>query len=513
MKSIDNALYNIISNIIRVLIVSVISFVITGILVRKLGDELYGIIPLISSFNRYVILITIVLTASAGRFVSLSYFEKKLLESNQYYSTSFFGLLIISTIVFIVFYIFSFYLDIYFNFPIEYFTEVKIFFVFSVLALLFSSLLSIFNVPVFIKHSFYLNDLVSIISKCSLLILVYFFIENITLAWFGFSLFISSLISLSISYLISIKLISSLRIKIKYFSFPKLKEMGIMGLNAFINSLGIILYTSSDIIIVNILLGSIESGKYGIAVQCGMVVSLLGGSITRLLAPVLVQLIAQNKKDEIVDNIVRFTKLITVFTGYPFVVFVVFSKPILTFWLGESFENMSLLLICVVSNQLLHQSTSLSFTYFNMRNKLKIPAIMTFITGILNIIFSILIVKHTDLGIYGVALGTTISIVLKTIIFNVIYTSRLLSISPFLIWKSVLRGLYWPMISAIGILFFYNSNKIDTVFNLFFGLIILTILYLAGAFLLPFSKRDVSLVCKIAKLDKLFNNKLIKDTK
>ena len=512
MKSMDNALYNIISNIIRVFVVSTISFVITGILVRELGDELYGIVPLITSFNRYVILVTVVLTASAGRFVSLSYFEDKLLESNQYYSTSFFGLLLISIIVFIVFYIFSFYLDGYFNFPIKYFAEVKTFFVLSVLALLFSSLMSIFNVPVFIKHSFYLNDLVSIISKTSLLILVYFFIENITLVWFGFSLLISSFISLSISYLISIKLISGLRINIKYFSLPKLKEMGVMGLNAFINSLGIILYTSSDIIIVNILLGSFESGRYGIAVQCGIVVSLLGGSVTRLLAPVLVQLIAQNKKDEIVDNIVRFTKLITVFSGYPFVVLVVFSKPILTFWLGESFENMSLLLICVVSNQLLHQSTALSFTYFNMRNKLKIPAIMTFITGILNVIFSVLIVKHTDLGVYGVALGTTISILFKTIIFNVVYTSRLLSISPFLIWKSVLRGLYWPAMSAIGILFFYNSDGIDTVFKLFTGLVILSIFYLVGAFLLPFAKRDVVLVYKITKLDKVFNSKPIKNT-
>ena len=397
-------------------------------------------------------------------------------------------------------------MDVYFNFPVEYFSEVKSFFVLSVLALLLSSLLSIFNVPVFIKHSFYLNDLVIIISKFSLLILVYLFVENITLSWFGFSLFFSSLISLSISYLISIKLIPSLRININYFSLPKLKKMGAMGLNAFFNSLGIILYTSSDIIIVNILLGSIESGKYGIAVQLGMVVSLLGGSITRLLAPVLVQLIAQNKKNEIVENIVRFTKLITVFSGIPFVVFVVFSKPILNFWLGESFESAYLLLIFVVSNQLLHQSTSLTFTYFNMRNKLKIPAVMTFLTGILNIIFSVIIVKNTNLGVYGVALGTLISIVFKTIFFNVIYTSRLLNISPFLIWKSVLKGLYWPILLAFGILFFYNSTDIDSVFNLFLGVTLLTILYLIGAFLIPFSKGDASLVYKITKLDKLFND-------
>ena len=46
-KSVDNALYNILTNVIRIVVVSVISFAITGILVRELGEELFGVVPLL----------------------------------------------------------------------------------------------------------------------------------------------------------------------------------------------------------------------------------------------------------------------------------------------------------------------------------------------------------------------------------------------------------------------------------------------------------------------------------
>jgi membrane protein EpsK len=279
--------------------------------------------------------------------------------------------------------------------------------------------------------------------------------------------------------------------------------MGGMGFNSFFNSLGILLYTSSDIIIVNVLLGSVDSGRYGIAVQCGMVITMLGGSITRLLAPVLVELIAKDRRDELINYIVRFTKLITVFSAIPFIVFVVFSKPLLGFWLGDGFESLYLLNILVVSNQLFHQTTSLTFTYFNMKNKLRIPAIMTFITGILNILLSIVLVKYTELGVYGVALGTFISIFLKTIIFNVIYASRLLKMSPLLVWKSVLKGIYWPL-GLGGLLFFlFNFATIDSILVLILCIVSLLIIYSLGALYLPLNSEDRTLLFKISKLDKV----------
>lgn len=502
-KSIDNAFYNILTNVIRIVAISIISFAITGILVRELGEELFGVVPLFNSMNRYIGLITTVLSASVGRFVSLSYFKGRIQDANKYYSSSFFGLLLITSIAFILFYGFSFFLDDFFQFPVEKFYEIRMFFILSVTSLLLSSILSTFNVPAFIKHSFYLTDIVNILSKIVQIGFLLFLVGHITLIWFGFSLLSAAVVSIVLTYFISIRLLPDLRVKIKNISSSKLKDMGGMGLNSFFNSLGILLYTSSDIIIVNVLLGSVESGRYGIAVQCGMVVTMLGGSITRLLAPVLVEFIAKDRRDELINYIVRFTKLITVFSAIPFIVFVVFSKPLLGFWLGHDFESLYLLNIFIVSNQLFHQTTSLTFTYFNMKNKLRIPAIMTFVTGLLNIMLSIILVKNTDLGIYGVALGTFISIFLKTIIFNVIYASRLLNISPFLVWNSVLKGLYWPMILGGTLFFLFNLITIDSILVLLFGIISLLLVYSFGSLYFPLTSEDRALLFKITKLDKV----------
>lgn len=294
-----------------------------------------------------------------------------------------------------------------------------------------------------------------------------------------------------------------MRIKLKDISFSKLKDMGAMGLNSFFNSIGILLYTSSDIIIVNILLGSVASGRYGIAVQCGMVVTMLGGSITRLLAPVLVELIAKDKSDELIDCIVRFTKLITVFSAIPFIVFAALSKPILLLWLGADFEDMYLLMIIVVGNQLLHQTTSLTFTYFNMKNMLKIPARMTFISGVLNIILSVFFVKYTLMGVYGVALGTFVTILFKTILFNVVYASNILKISPVLIWQSVLKGLYWPLILGAILFNLNNLLAVDSFIILLFLTALVLLVYGLSAFYMPLKSEDRKLFFKITKLDKI----------
>jgi len=251
------------------------------------------------------------------------------------------------------------------------------------------------------------------------------------------------------------------------------------------------------------LLGSVASGRYGIAVQCGMVVTMLGGSITRLLAPVLVELIAKDKSDELIDCIVRFTKLITVFSAIPFIVFAALSKPILLLWLGADFEDMYLLMIIVVGNQLLHQTTSLTFTYFNMKNMLKIPARMTFISGVLNIILSVFFVKYTLMGVYGVALGTFVTILFKTILFNVVYASNILKISPVLIWQSVLKGLYWQLILGAILFNLNNLLAVDSFIILLFLTALVLLVYGLSAFYMPLKSEDRKLFFKITKLDKI----------
>jgi hypothetical protein len=110
---------------------------------------------------------------------------------------------------------------------------------------------------------------------------------------------------------------------------------------------------------------------------------------------------------------------------------------------------------------------------------------------------------YTDLGIYGVALGTCISIFIKTVGFNVIYASKLLDTSPFLIWKAVLKGLYWPVFVGTVSFFMYELYSSNSIFVLIFSITLLLLIYLVGSLYLPLTSKDRELLIKIFKIDKL----------
>ena len=136
----ENALYNVLANLFNVFIVSLVSFWITSKLVRDLGSELYGVVPLFSSLNRYLGLATVVLTASVGRFVSISYFKGNLYEARQYYSSALFALIILCSVIWTFLVLLSGSLHKIIHFPQDYYTEVRVLFVMATASILISSL-------------------------------------------------------------------------------------------------------------------------------------------------------------------------------------------------------------------------------------------------------------------------------------------------------------------------------------------------------------------------------------
>jgi hypothetical protein len=75
--------------------------------------------------------------------------------------------------------------------------------------------------------------------------------------------------------------------------------------------------------------------------------------------------------------------------------------------------------------------------------------------------------------------------------------------SPLLVWKAVLKGLYWPMILG-GVLFIlFNLTMIHSILVLILCVASVLFIYALGALYLPLSSEDRTLLFKISKLDKL----------
>ena len=323
-KGVSNALYNLTANIVKIASITVFSFLITGILVRSLGMELFGVIPLIATLHRYIGLSAIVLSASVGRFVSIAYFKGNIESANRYYSTAFFGLVLIIGVMMTALIIAAPYFISMFSYPREYEEEVLFFFGASVIATLLTLLLSVFNVSFYIKHSLYVGDLIAVVSKALLLLLIIIYLNNLNVDDYGIFMIVSTVISLVLSFIFAKKFTPDLRFRIKNISSVALKDMTGMGFNSLFISLGSLLYISTDVIIANLFLGSFESAQYGLVVQCGMIISMVGGGLMVIISPVIAELVAKEKQDELIHKVISLTKMVNILCATPFIVFVLF---------------------------------------------------------------------------------------------------------------------------------------------------------------------------------------------
>lgn len=79
----------------------IISFVLTPIVLQKLGDEAYGFVGLVNNFVSYVAIITAALNAMASRFITVSYHEGDTENAEEYFSSVFFSNCIMAFAIFV----------------------------------------------------------------------------------------------------------------------------------------------------------------------------------------------------------------------------------------------------------------------------------------------------------------------------------------------------------------------------------------------------------------------------
>jgi O-antigen/teichoic acid export membrane protein len=501
------ALLNILSGFVKIFTSILFGFIVTRLLVKDLGGEVYGLVPLITSMNQYVSLFVMMLTASTARFVSLSYNENNLTEANGYYSTSFYGLTVISTVIFVFTIFASYYLGSIFSIPEDYVKEVQYLFILSILSFLILSIASVFYVGPFIKHRIYLTDFTEILGKILQLIFIIFLynFSSVTLVNFGFSSLIFGVTVVFVCFFVSRKIMPELTITRNNFNRNKLNKMVAMGTGSSLNTLGMLLYTNSDIVIVNILLGSIFSGYYGISIQLSIIITVFGGLLARLFNPHFVELISKKDTLEIINSIKNYSMILSSLNGLILSLLVVFSQYVLYIWLGEEFSHLYILVGLLSLYHFLHQSTVLSFVYISMSNNLRIPSIVTIFAGFFNVILTIVLIKFTDLGMYGAVVATLTTIILKTVVFNVIYAAFLLEVSPFILWRPVFRSMLQPSLFILLGLLITDRYTVYGAYEFIVIILLFSITYIWLMYYLFFNNTEKRYFVKLIKLDKFLS--------
>jgi O-antigen/teichoic acid export membrane protein len=233
----------------------------------------------------------------------------------------------------------------------------------------------------------------------------------------------------------------------KYTSFARTKELVQFSAFVFLNDIGDRLRFSTDAIVISHFLSVALSTPFNVISKLMETFKMVFFPITGPLNTEANLLDGQKKVDAVKALFLRSTKVCALLAFAGTTVLVLYGRDILRFWMGGAFSVYFNLLVVLTIGYcvILMQSPTPVFLY--VRSRQKTMAAWTLAEGLVNLGLSIYWARQY--GILGVALGTTVPMLIVRLGIQPFYTLRVLDLSwgEYLV-KSYLRP---AMVTAVAI--------------------------------------------------------------
>ncbi len=405
-----------------------ISFFLTPYIVKEIGREAYGFIPLISNMIGYTSVITTAIGSMAGRFITMRIYQNDNEGASQYFNSVFIANIVLSLLFTILATIALCYLPEILTIPTYLENDVKWLFVFTFLTMVLGLSTGILSTGTYVKNRIdagasrgVVQQLVRVIC---ILLLFYFFRPSIV--YLSLSAFIAGVLGVYYNFSFKKRFLPEIDIKPKkYFSWSKLKEVTLSGVWNSVNQLSNLLLYQLDLLIANIFVGAAATGEYSLAkITPAFILNflvMLSGSFY----PQFNILYAQGKTEELHILVKKSIKIVGLFVSIAIGILVVYSDEFYRLWVpGEDANMLQWLTIVTVIPMIFGGSINPVFGLFATTNKLRIPSLVLLGAGLLNTAVVVILLKTTNLGIWAIALTAAIQGGLRNALFSPIYGAK-----------------------------------------------------------------------------------------
>ncbi|HFI8096153.1 TPA: O69 family O-antigen flippase [Escherichia coli] len=396
----------------------------TPFLIKYLGLEVYGILPLALFLTFYIGVITQALTASVNRFFIANLQTNNIKEANVVFNTAFCIIVTYSVLQFALLYYPIQNIDQYFSIPTHSRDDARRLFESVLLSFSLALLTSIFSVSLFALNRLDLIQCVQLIKIIIKFITIILFFEHhcIGIQFVGIAMILSELIALILTICLWRKLTPEINLKLFYFSKKKVGELSKFAMWLIIDQVGYVLFIKMDLLLVNKFFGAKESGRYSIATQFSDLLRSFAGLMAGVLAPVIMILHAKNELERIVTVTKTFVMILSLTIAIPISIICVFSQELIHFWLGQDINIQTL--IWIVTFPLIINLGVLPLFSINVAfKKVKLPSILNIVLALVGVFVSIILIRNTELGLLAVAAGFSFSLTLKNAVFIPIYAA------------------------------------------------------------------------------------------
>jgi len=409
-------LINTSSNFLLLFVKLVLTFIMTPIFVRNMGDYDYGLWSILGSLVGYMSLLDIGIRPAITRYVAKYNAEnnEKALHTMFTSGISFtfivglFGALILGSIG-------VFYPELVAPEGGGDTTPYTLVLIIIAIQLLVTF---IGNVPEsFLEgsHKYFLKNNISIVNSIvGASVLIYYMTPTNAL----YLLALVNLVGIMTKYIIYFVIVSAKRngaysFNFCDFSFSEIKRLLTFGGKSFVQGAAYQVSTASDGLVIGAFMGPAVLPFYSLPSSLISYISKLGFTLTGAFLPQFSELYALKRKQDIVTLHLKASKMIIAFILPVSIIFIVFGGVFISIWIDPKYvENSQLLILVLVLTILLPFLDPCKTRYLTAINKHGVLSKFFTISAIINIVLSLILVQF--MGVIGVALGSLIPVVIFT---------------------------------------------------------------------------------------------------
>ena len=453
---------NLIVSLLNVVFQFLQSLWITAYVQRMMGIEAYGYVSVIVSIVNMAGVVTVALTSVCSRYMICELETGDSAKAKKVFCTIQSVLLVLSLLCMLVFVIMAINITGIINVSPQYEQQVKI----LMLIVTADFVLQLLQVPyisvLYYEEKVYYYYIMQILTNISkvLCVVVIFNAWKPVLWGSHIGVLLAAGCSLVFYYCYVRKKYPYLSLSIKSFDRFKLMEILSSGIWVSLSKLAATLLASCSTFLVNILIGTYLAGIYGSVSQIQSILSFVTISVVNVFLPQMLKLYSLNEIDELINFTKQGLKIISSFLGIVAGIFVVLGDDFMALWITEEYLQYNALIIISVCYLSITYAAEFVNQLLIALNKTKVPAIVSIVAGIGNVLLIVFLVKGCDMGIYGVAVSQMIVLSFRSGIFFPVYAAKCLNQK----WNAYLgKQLSGVLVTGVATLICMIVNKIIPV--------------------------------------------------
>lgn len=420
-----------------------VSFVLTPYIIRTLGSEAYGFVPLANNFIGYTNIVTVALNSMASRFISIEVNRGDLKKANTYFNSVLVANTILAFVLLVPVVLLILFADDLLNIPAGLVGDVQLTFMFSFIGLLVGLVLSVFGCVFFVRNRLDLSARRGIegnVIRAAVLIGLFTLLQP-KIYFVTATMLIVNIWIWATNVYYTRKLLSELRIERGRFSWTAVKELLSSGVWNSVNELSIVLLTTLDLLLMNVFVGAQAAGEYSLVKTLPTFIQQIVAVLVGVFIPQFTIYYAKKQHDKLMDSIMFSVKVMGALLTIPIGYLIIFGADFYRIWVpGQDAGLLQGLSVLTLIPMVVTGSINTIFNVYTVTNKLKVPALVWVVLGVVNVLMVIALLKFTSLGIWTIPVVSLVMGLARNLTFTPIYAAYCLDVQWYTFYKSILRG-------------------------------------------------------------------------